>query len=98
MTSARLQCYAAFLSRFDYKVVFRKGSENINADCLSQAPLTDESTPYTDGAINEEVFLSEETINAIYTPRITFDSILILLYENCTKMKLQIWNLPWITG
>lgn len=54
MTAARLQRYAAFLSGFDYKIVFRKGVENINVDCLSRAPVNLQLTG-TDSEINNEV-------------------------------------------
>jgi len=76
MTSARLQRYAAFLSSFDYRVIFRKGTENTNVDCLSRAPLKEKFRFYTDNIINEEVhLLCEGTINRILTPEITFESI-----------------------
>jgi len=39
MTSARLLRYALFLSGFDYEVEYKKGSENVNVDCLSRAPV-----------------------------------------------------------
>lgn len=74
MTSARLQRYAAFLSGFNYEVIFKKGSENNNVDCLSRAPINPK--PHTDTAINEEVhLLCEESISRISTLNLTFQSI-----------------------
>lgn len=53
MTSARLQRYAAFLSGFNYEVIYKKGTENSNIDCLARAPI--ELTPNAENPINTEV-------------------------------------------
>lgn len=74
MTSARLQRYAAFLSGFDYEISSKKGVDNANADCSSRAPIP--LSFCTEKAINKEVhLLCEESILAILTLSITFESI-----------------------
>ena len=37
--SPRLQCWAITLAGYDYRLQYKKGSENGNADCLSRLPL-----------------------------------------------------------
>lgn len=72
MTFSRLQRYAAILSGFDYKVVYKKGIENVNADCLSRAPK--KSPILTDTAINEEVNkLCELSIHQISKLNLNFN-------------------------
>ncbi|KMQ90516.1 hypothetical protein RF55_6955 [Lasius niger] len=74
MTSARLQRYATFLSGFNYKVEFKKGSENTNVDCFSRAPINQK--PHTDRVINEEVhLLCEESLLRVSTQNLAFESI-----------------------
>lgn len=74
MTFSRLQRYAAFLSGFNYTVVYKKGIENVNADCLSRAPV---KTPLlTDTAINEEVnLLCESSVQQISTFNLNFKTL-----------------------
>ncbi|XP_018392965.1 PREDICTED: uncharacterized protein K02A2.6-like [Cyphomyrmex costatus] len=75
MTSARLLRYASFLSRFDYEVEYKKGHENVNADCLSRASIHQEQYS-TDIAINEEVHqLCYSTIFEISTEELTTEKI-----------------------
>ena len=38
MASARMQRWALTLSAYDYRIVFRAGNENSNADGLSRLP------------------------------------------------------------
>jgi hypothetical protein len=54
MTSGRLLRYATFLSAFNYEIVFKKGIDNVEADCLSRAPVV-QKEPSSDLAINNEV-------------------------------------------
>ncbi|XP_036346138.1 uncharacterized protein K02A2.6-like [Rhagoletis pomonella] len=54
ITSARLLRYAEFLSSFNYEVIYKKGSENTNADCLSRATQIP-GNHCTDKVINEEI-------------------------------------------
>ncbi|XP_018359746.1 PREDICTED: uncharacterized protein K02A2.6-like [Trachymyrmex cornetzi] len=76
MTSARLLRYASFLSGFDYEVEHKKGNENINADCLSRAPIHQRYYS-TDIAINEEVHqLCYSTIFEISTEELTTEKII----------------------
>lgn len=72
MTSARLLRYAEFLSNFEYEIIYKKGSENTNVDCLSRATQILQK-PSTDQIINDEVNqlcllsifeISNEVINA----------------------------------
>jgi hypothetical protein len=39
MTSGQLLRNATFLSAFDYEVVFKKGINNLDADCRSRAAV-----------------------------------------------------------
>ena len=39
MASARIQRWAQTLSAYDYRIVFRAGKENSNADGLNRLPL-----------------------------------------------------------
>lgn len=74
MTAARLQRYAAFLSGFNYEIEFKKGTENVNADCLSRAPIN--SKPQIDTFINEEVHhIYEETICRITSQQVTYQDV-----------------------
>ncbi|KAJ8884217.1 hypothetical protein PR048_016074 [Dryococelus australis] len=80
MTAGRLQCYAAFLSVFNYTIDFKKGIENSNVDCLSRAPISMNS--YTASAINYEVKqLCNATIEQICVPNVTYQ----LLKEETKK-------------
>jgi len=75
MTSARLLRYASFLSGFDYEVEYKKGSENVNVDCLSRAPVNQKHYS-TDIAINEKVHqLCYSTIFEISSEELTAERI-----------------------
>ena len=39
LAAARFQCWALFLAAYNYKLEYRAGSLNGNADCLSRLPL-----------------------------------------------------------
>ena len=39
MTSARIHRWALTLAAYDYKIVYKAGSNNANADILSRLPL-----------------------------------------------------------
>lgn len=69
ITSARLLRYASFLSTFDYKICYKKGEENTNADCLSRAPI--EVSLLRETQIHDEVAdLYHEAIFRISTEKI----------------------------
>nr|CAH7754492.1 unnamed protein product [Callosobruchus chinensis] len=75
MTSARLLRYASFLSGFDYKVSCKRGKENKNTDCLSQAPLK-QSHVTTDMLLNEEASqICTQKIYQLSNEDITYDII-----------------------
>lgn len=75
MTSARLLHYASFLSGFDYEVEHKKGSENVNVDCLSRAPKNQQYYS-TDITINEKVYqLCYSTIFEISSEKLIAKSI-----------------------
>lgn len=73
MTSARLLRYAALLAGFNYSVKFKKGKDNVSADCLSRdpVPLCHISDVY--GA--EVNHLLEETVFHISSEAVTSESI-----------------------
>lgn len=74
MTFSRLQRYAVFLSGFNYQVVYKKVIENVNADCLSRAPVKSSIT--TDSVINEEVNqLCESSIQQILNLKLNFKTL-----------------------
>lgn len=76
MTSARLLRYASFLSGFNYSVVFRKGIDNNNVDCLSRAPIKECDSFSADAALNREVHqICVSTLNEISTISLTSTSI-----------------------
>ncbi|XP_037931378.1 uncharacterized protein K02A2.6-like [Teleopsis dalmanni] len=54
ITQSRLLRYAEFLQGFDYEIIFKKGIENSNVDCLSRATANN-SRKSTDKSINEDV-------------------------------------------
>ncbi len=57
MASARIQRWALKLSAYQYRIVYRAGKENANADALSRLPLPD--TPASTPLPPETVFLLE---------------------------------------
>ncbi len=57
MASARIQRWALTLSAYQYRIVYRAGKENANADALSRLPLPD--TPASAPLPPESVFLLE---------------------------------------
>lgn len=66
--------YAGFLSGFNYEVIYKKGTENSNVDCLSRAPI--ELTPNAENAINTEVNqICESVMEVISTLELTYESI-----------------------
>lgn len=76
MTSARLLRYASFLSGFDYKIQFKKGEENQNADNLSRAPVIQ---LYNSGdmCLNNEVHqICTQTIFEISTEKLIAETII----------------------
>ncbi|XP_056118298.1 uncharacterized protein K02A2.6-like [Rhinichthys klamathensis goyatoka] len=58
MASARIQRWALTLSAYQYRIVYRAGKENANADALSRLPLPD--TPVSTPLPPETVFLLEK--------------------------------------
>jgi len=75
MTSARLLRYASFLSGFDYEIKYKKGSKNVNVDCLFKAPVNQKHYSI-DIAINEEVYqLCYLTIFEISSEELTTERI-----------------------
>ncbi|KAB0794890.1 hypothetical protein PPYR_11729 [Photinus pyralis] len=74
-TSSRLIRYASFLSTFDYKVQFKKGIDNTNADCLSRAPLHDDKGKI-ETAFDEELDqVNHEQVFNISTDQIGYERI-----------------------
>lgn len=66
MTFSRLQRYAV--------VVYKKSIDNVNADCLSRAPIKSQHS--TDKAINEKVNkLCEAAVHQISTPTLNFETL-----------------------
>lgn len=64
-TASRLQRWAYYLSRFDYKIEYIKSSENGNCDALSRLPIKDALSVFDDefstlNYVNEFI----ETVNA----------------------------------
>ena len=75
MTSGRLLRYATFLSAFDYDVTFKEGHLNVNADCLSRAPIA-QKLPSSDMTINAEVQkVCMASVNQISTDTLNAESI-----------------------
>nr|XP_054919421.1 uncharacterized protein K02A2.6-like [Dermacentor andersoni] len=66
MASARIQRWALFLSQYSYRIEYKAGKENANADALSRLPV-----PITDvcrsGTLPEYV-LSTETLDSSFVP------------------------------
>ncbi|XP_058983670.1 uncharacterized protein K02A2.6-like [Musca domestica] len=74
MTSSRLQRYAAFLTGYNYEVSTKKGEENVNADCLSRAPI--KSGIGTTNLIDLEVHsICGSTIHQIASIKLNFKSL-----------------------
>lgn len=74
MTSSRLQRYAAFLTGYNYEVSTKKSEENVNADCLSRAPI--KSGMNIQNSIDREVqIICDSTINQINSIKLNFNSI-----------------------
>ena len=81
ITASRLLRYAEFLASFDYEIVFRKGSDHVNVDCISRATQP-QKTLSTDILINEEINqLCTETIFEISSQHINYE---ILAKETAT--------------
>lgn len=74
MTSARLLRYASFLQGFNYKIKHRSSEQNVNADCLSRAPIK-ETSNFKHFLDNEIRMIQEQKINEISTFAITAMSI-----------------------
>ena len=86
MTSARLLRYASFLAGFDYNVIFKKGIENQNVDCLSRAPINQENSS-SDISINEEVHhICTSTVFSISSETLT-PEVISQETENDTDLK-----------
>lgn len=49
--SARLQRWAIVLSEFDFEIVYTKGNQHCDIDCLSRAPVDDPIDPYLEGRV-----------------------------------------------
>ena len=75
MTSARLLRYASYLSGFNYSVSFKRGSQNVNVDCLSRAPIEIKS-------LTRDICMGNE-INALY-----LEHIFQISSENVTASKI----------
>lgn len=74
MTSARLLRYASFLQGFNYKIEHRRAEDNVNADCLSRAPINEASN--FKHFLDEDVrVIQDQTINEISTFSITATTI-----------------------
>lgn len=75
MTSWHLLRFTTFLSDFDYEVEFKKGIENIDADCLSRASFTQNKT-LNDITINNEINqVCMTSINEMSTILLNADAI-----------------------
>lgn len=74
MAAARLQRYAVFLTGFNYDVIFRKGIDNTNVDCLSRAPINALSNDFISEEVNQ---ICENTIFQISSETINFKTIQI---------------------
>jgi transposase InsO family protein len=60
--------YAEYLSKFDYEIIHRKGSENGRADALSRKPEYEQVVPKTNGQLfllSKEGHLVQRTLGAI---------------------------------
>lgn len=67
MASARVQRWALTLSVFQYKIVYKAGSENANADAFSRLPLPD--TPNQSFLPPETVFMLDRLSNTPVTSK-----------------------------
>ena len=74
MAAARIQRWAIILSAYDYKLCYRSGTENNNADCMSRLHFDNESYE-KHSAIENHVFLTE----LIHTPMTAKE---VALYTN----------------
>lgn len=96
MTSARLLRYATFLSAFDYEVVFKQGAENVDADCISRAPITQKELS-CDMAINSEINqVCMISVNEISTELLNADAIRTATDsdEHLSRIKQEIQDDP----
>lgn len=49
--SARLRRWAITLSEFDFEIIYTKGNQHCDIDCLSRAPVDDPIDPYLENAV-----------------------------------------------
>ncbi|XP_036329398.1 uncharacterized protein K02A2.6-like [Rhagoletis pomonella] len=74
VSEENLIAYAVFLSGFDYRVVYKRGIDNANADCLSRAPVC--SPHLADTIINNKINqLCESTIQQISTLKLNHNTL-----------------------
>lgn len=74
MTSSRLQRYATFLTGYNYEVVTKRSEENVNADCLSRAPL-EIGTQTLNFLDNEVHSICVSTIQQINSIKLNFNAL-----------------------
>ncbi|XP_028304146.1 uncharacterized protein K02A2.6-like [Gouania willdenowi] len=67
MASARVQRWALTLSAYQYRIEYKAGSENANADAFSRLPLPE--TPSQTGLLPETVFLLDRLSNSPVTAK-----------------------------
>ncbi|XP_035806354.2 uncharacterized protein K02A2.6-like [Amphiprion ocellaris] len=67
MASARVQRWALTLSAYQYRILYKAGSENANADAFSRLPLPD--TPSLCSLPPETVFLLERLSTSLVTAK-----------------------------
>jgi hypothetical protein len=75
MTSVRLLQYATFLSAFDYEVVFKKDMDNLDADCLSRAPVVQKEFSFDLAIDNEVNCVCRASVKEISTEWLNADAI-----------------------
>jgi transposase InsO family protein len=92
MTSARLLRYATWLTNFDYEIKHKKAEENIHADFLSRASIT-ENISQVEEYIEEEVsLLSNEVIYQISSEALNYETLAheTSLDEQLSKLKSEL--------
>ncbi|GIY10046.1 hypothetical protein CDAR_33521 [Caerostris darwini] len=85
MTSGRLLRYVSFLTAFDNEVIFMKGIENINADCLSRAPIAQK-------ILTDDMIFNKETnqVCIISTNKISTEHLIADTFREETDVDEQL--------